>query len=49
LNVHNSGDHSEETIAVDLNFIQPLGLEKAEFNLVTGDLNYIDRKELIKI
>jgi hypothetical protein len=49
LNVHDSGDHSEETIAVDLNFIQPLGLEKAEFNLVAGDLNYIDNKGLIKI
>jgi hypothetical protein len=49
LSANNSGDHNGETFAIDLNFIQPLGLEKAKFNLVAGILDYIDNKGLIKI
>jgi hypothetical protein len=47
LNFHNSRDHSEETIAVDLNLSNP-GLEKAEFNLGAGIFNYIDNKGELK-
>jgi hypothetical protein len=42
LKEHISGHHDEETIVIDRNFIQSLGLKDSEFNLVAGELNYLE-------
>ena len=42
------GDHKESTILIDINFIKFVRSNGSDQNFVTGDINYLDRKGLIK-
>jgi hypothetical protein len=42
------GDHKESTILIDINFIKFVRSNEPDQNFVIGDINYLDRKGLIK-
>jgi hypothetical protein len=42
------GDHKESTILIDINFIKFVRSNESDQNFVIGDINYLDRKGLIK-